>query len=79
MTRRILAPFVYLACLIGCAIAAAIVKDAAKGVLWLDDCQVCAATVEKFIAAQGEAPRILIEVEAIGEMGDETLRLAGAA
>lgn len=39
------------------------VKDAAKGVLWLDDCQVCSATVEKFIAAQGEAPQIEIVVE----------------
>lgn len=44
-------------------------KDAAKGVLWLDDCQVCAATIEKYIAAQGEAPRIVLEVEPAADLG----------
>jgi len=39
------------------------VKDAAKGVLWLDDCQVCDAQVIKLNGAQGEAPRISVQVE----------------
>jgi Holliday junction resolvase RusA-like endonuclease len=38
------------------------VKDAAKGVLWLDDSQVALETCTKIIAAQGEAPYILLRV-----------------
>lgn len=34
------------------------VLDAALGVLWGDDAQVCVLRVEKWIAAQGEAPSI---------------------
>jgi len=39
------------------------VKDAAKGVLWLDDCQVCDARIVKRIAAQGAAPGLRITVD----------------
>lgn len=39
------------------------VKDAAKGVLWLDDSQVADATVVKIIAAQGEPARTVVTVE----------------
>ena len=38
------------------------VKDAAKGVLWLDDSQVARETCTKIIAAQGEAPFVLLRV-----------------
>lgn len=41
------------------------VKDAAKGVLWLDDCQVCKAVIVKLIAAQGAAPGLDIRVVAL--------------
>jgi Holliday junction resolvase RusA-like endonuclease len=44
------------------------VKDAATGVLWLDDCQVCVVRVEKWIAAQGDPPGIELTVAAIGEV-----------
>lgn len=43
------------------------VKDAAKGVLWLDDCQVCRETCVKLIGAQGEAPFVEIRVRALHE------------
>lgn len=38
------------------------VMDAGNGVLWIDDRQVCRLTVEKIIGAQGEAPRVEVEV-----------------
>jgi len=38
------------------------VKDAAKGVLWGDDSQVCVASITKLVAAQGEPPRLEILV-----------------
>jgi Holliday junction resolvase RusA-like endonuclease len=38
------------------------VKDAAKGVLWLDDSQVALESCTKIIAAQGEAPYVLLRV-----------------
>jgi Holliday junction resolvase RusA-like endonuclease len=38
------------------------VKDAAKGVLWLDDSQVCVLEATKRTQAQGDAPAILVEV-----------------
>jgi hypothetical protein len=38
------------------------VKDAAKGVLWFDDSQVARETCTKIIAAQGEAPFVLLRV-----------------
>ncbi|MDX2165700.1 MAG: RusA family crossover junction endodeoxyribonuclease [Deltaproteobacteria bacterium] len=44
------------------------VKDAAKGVLWLDDSQVSVATVEKVIAAQGEAPRTVVVVRPLAAL-----------
>jgi Holliday junction resolvase RusA-like endonuclease len=43
------------------------VKDAAKGVLWLDDAQVAVATIRKIVAAQGEGPRILLRVRELAE------------
>jgi Holliday junction resolvase RusA-like endonuclease len=45
-------------------------KDAAKGVLWLDDAQVCEVHVFKRIAAQGASPGITMRVwEPIGTTG----------
>ena len=41
--------------------------DAGNGVLWLDDDQVVRLTVEKWQAAQGEPPRVEIEVRRIEE------------
>jgi Holliday junction resolvase RusA-like endonuclease len=41
------------------------VKDSAKGVLWIDDSQVCLESCEKHIGAQGEAPYVEITVRAI--------------
>lgn len=38
------------------------VKDAAKGVLWLDDNQVAVITAEKWYAPQGGAPRVEVRV-----------------
>lgn len=38
------------------------VKDAAKGVLWLDDSQVAQETCTKIVAAQGETPFVLLRV-----------------
>ena len=48
------------------------VKDSAKGVLWLDDSQVCLESCEKHIGAQGEAPYVEITVRGI-ERGPETI------
>jgi Holliday junction resolvase RusA-like endonuclease len=48
------------------------VKDSAKGVLWLDDSQVCLETCEKHVGAQGEAPYVEIHVRGI-ERGPETI------
>jgi Holliday junction resolvase RusA-like endonuclease len=44
---------------------AKIVKDAAKGVLWLDDCQVVSLHAIKVLGAQGEAPCLWIKVEPV--------------
>lgn len=44
------------------------VKDAAKGVLWLDDSQVARSTVVKQIAAQDEAPYVEVRVRALREL-----------
>lgn len=43
------------------------VMDAAKGVLWLDDRQVSDAHVNKYIAPQGEAPRVVVRLWALPE------------
>ncbi len=43
------------------------VKDAGKGVLWLDDSQVAHLIVVKVIGAQGEAPRLWMQVKPIEE------------
>lgn len=39
------------------------VMDAGNGVLWLDDGQIAALRVEKWIGAQGEAPYVRLVVE----------------
>lgn len=39
------------------------VKDAGTGVLWGDDSQVCEVRIEKWIAAQGEAPGTQVNVK----------------
>jgi Holliday junction resolvase RusA-like endonuclease len=38
------------------------VKDAGKGVLWRDDSQVAEAQPRKFVAPQGEGPRVVLRV-----------------
>ena len=43
------------------------VLDASNGVLWLDDRQVARLVVEKIVGAQGEAPRVALEVRVLGE------------
>lgn len=50
-------------------------KDAARGVLYLDDSQVVEVHVLKIIGAQGEAPRITVLVTAV-EDGDPASTLA---
>lgn len=52
------------------------VKDAAKGVLWLDDSQVAVAEVTKIIGAQGEAPYVEVRVR---ELTAESLQTGGDA
>lgn len=42
--------------------------DAATGVLWMDDAQVARLVVEQFTAAQGEAPRVEMEVRDLDEI-----------
>lgn len=39
------------------------IKDALSGVVWLDDSQVCRVECVKMIAAQGEAPRVTVQVD----------------
>lgn len=41
------------------------VLDALKGILWLDDSQVCAGSSEKWHAAGDESPHVLIRVEGL--------------
>lgn len=41
------------------------VEDAGNGVLWLDDCQVARVTIEKWVAAQGEAPYVEVTVSSL--------------
>ncbi|MEO8604151.1 MAG: RusA family crossover junction endodeoxyribonuclease [bacterium] len=43
------------------------IKDAAKGVLWLDDAQVAFASIQKIVAAQGEPPRVIVRVNQLPE------------
>lgn len=38
------------------------VLDAGNGVLWLDDAQVAELIVRRVVGAQGEAPRVMVEV-----------------
>lgn len=39
---------------------AKIILDAANGIAWRDDAQVARLTVAKFIAAQGDSPRVVV-------------------
>ena len=55
------------------------VKDAAKGVLWLDDCQVCRETCEKHVGAQGEAPYVEVRVRALPDCRPDLWALAMTA
>jgi Holliday junction resolvase RusA-like endonuclease len=50
--------------------------DAAKGVLYLDDSQICDVRMRKIIAAQGEAPRVELTVRELRE--DELTKLPGS-
>ena len=45
------------------------IKDAAKGVLWGDDSQVCVACITKIVGEQGETPRLELLVRELGEFG----------
>lgn len=38
------------------------VLDALTGILWVDDCQVCAGSLEKWIAAGDEQPHVKVTV-----------------
>lgn len=42
--------------------------DAARGLLYADDAQVAVLTIRKQIAAQGEAPRVVVRVRRISEV-----------
>jgi Holliday junction resolvase RusA-like endonuclease len=56
------------------------VKDAAKGVLWLDDRQVCHEICAKHIGAQGEAPFVEIRVRTLPASPDiYAIAMAAAA
>lgn len=47
-----------------------LVMDALKGVLWVDDNQVCAGSIDKWHAAGDEAPHVLITVTEIPEFAE---------
>lgn len=55
------------------------VMDAGNGILFADDSQVARLVVEKFVGAQGEAPRVELVVEAIGALAAQQTDLFGAA
>jgi Holliday junction resolvase RusA-like endonuclease len=46
--------------------------DAAKGILWADDTQVAALSIEQIVGCQGEEPRCEILVRAFSSTPDET-------
>ena len=50
------------------------VLDAATSVLWADDAQVARLLIEQYTAAQGEAPRIELEVRPLSERGPHESR-----
>ena len=39
------------------------VADALKGIAWRDDSQVCACSIEKWVAAGGESPHVRVCIE----------------
>ena len=43
--------------------------DALKGILWVDDCQVCSGSINKWHAAGDEQPHVVISVREISEVG----------
>lgn len=43
------------------------VEDAGTGVLWLDDAQIALLHVHKRIAAQGDAPRVELQIRELVE------------
>lgn len=43
------------------------VMDSLKGILWVDDCQVCDGRIEKWIASGDEQPRVVITVSTLSE------------
>jgi len=43
------------------------VLDALSGLLWLDDSQVCAGTIEKWIAAGDEQPHVVVTITDLGD------------
>jgi len=43
------------------------ISDAGNGVLWIDDAQIAEVTVRKVIAAQGDAPCVLVVVTELGQ------------
>jgi len=43
------------------------VKDAAKGVLWLDDSQVAVLEAVKLVCRQGDAPRVAVTLRALSD------------
>ncbi len=54
------------------------VKDAAKGVLWLDDSQVVTISASKITGEQGQAPGLVITVTEAGEMAGQRAREGGS-
>lgn len=41
------------------------VMDSLKGLMWVDDCQVCAGEIQKWIAAGDEQPHVVITIRQI--------------
>lgn len=55
------------------------VCDAANGILWVDDTQVCEAHAEKWTAAQGEPGRLVVTVTEIEDAIPQPKRSAKSA
>ena len=54
------------------------VQDAGKGILWTDDAQVARLVVDKVFAAQGDEPRVVLEVrQLVAEFVPLVARLVG--
>lgn len=46
------------------------VMDALKGLVWLDDCQVCDGRIQKWIAAGDEQPHVVVTITPLPTSGD---------